>query len=206
MLVTVSEPDIHKDPECTLIADLSHFSRLSPRVHREERGEKIALAPTFATFVTKYSRPSQRIAPPEASEVTSCFTARCDLLQTFERNGEWVATTLRSRHHGWHHSRCQVGHSKASVIRRLRKGRLRRRLRCFPWSRRGVLPPVASICATGKAARAACAKGGNLCLRIDPEEAKPPTYVTQPRKNPPIGVASAQDSRVPGDGEDLCME
>ena len=52
----------------------------------------------------------------------------------------------------------------------------------------------------------ACAKGGNQCLRIDPEEANPPTYVTQQRKNPPIGVASAQDSRVPGDGEDLCME
>ena len=150
-------PEPYKDPECTLIADLSHFSRLSPRSTWKTGGEKSHWPPLLRR-ATQNIPPPDNVLPPEAiAKSPLAFTARCGLLQTFERNGEWVAMVAafpRYHHHGWHHSRFQVGPSKASVIRRLRKGRLRRRLHCFLWSRRGVLPPVASICATGKAARA----------------------------------------------------
>ena len=199
-----------KDPECTLIADLSHFSRLSPRVHREDRGEKIALPPTFATCDTKYSAPRQRNRPPEASEVTSCVHRTL-----------WFAANLRTKWRMGGNGRCVPALPPPRLATQPLPGWTFKGIGHTPPSKGtpstppSLLPLVAARCAASRRIHLcdgqsrqgnACAKGGNQCLRIDPEEANPPTYVTQQRKNPPIGVASAQDSRVPGDGEDLCME
>lgn len=197
-----------------MIADLSHFSRLwlalSPRVHREDRGEKIALAPTFATCDTKYSAPRQRNRPPEASEVTSCVHRTL-----------WFAANLRTKWRMGGNGRCVPALPPPRLASQPLPGWTFKGIGHTPPSKGtpstppSLLPLVAARCAASRRIHLcdgqsrqgnACAKGGNQCLRIDPEEANPPTYVTQQRKNPPIGVASAQDSRVPGDGEDLCME
>lgn len=144
-------PRVHFDSR-----PFSFLAALSSRPPGRQGG-KNRTGPHFRDVRHKRFRPQTTYCPPRLAKSPLAFTARCGLLQTFERSGEWVAMVAafpRYHHHGWHHSRFQVGPSKASVIRRLRKGRLRRRLHCFLWSRRGVLPPVASICATGKAARA----------------------------------------------------
>jgi hypothetical protein len=200
-----------KDPECTLIADLSHFSRLSLSSHPPGRqGGKIALAPTFATCDTKYSAPRQRNRPPEASEVTSCVHRTL-----------WFAANLRTKWRMGGNGRCVPALPPPRLASQPLPGWTFKGIGHTPPSKGtpstppSLLPLVAARCAASRRIHLcdgqsrqgnACAKGGNQCLRIDPEEANPPTYVTQQRKNPPIGVASAQDSRVPGDGEDLCME
>ena len=57
--------------------------------------------------------------------------------------------------------------SQASAIH------LRRRLRCFLWLRRGVLPPVASVVRRAAARAEPEQKGGDHRLRIDPAEVIP---------------------------------
>ena len=145
-------PRVHFDSR-----PFSFLAALSSRPPGRQGGGKSHWPPLSRRSTQNIPPPENVLPPPRLAKSPLAFTARCGLLQTFERSGEWVAMVAafpRYHHHGWHHSRFQVGPSKASVIRRLRKGRLRRRLHCFLWSRRGVLPPVASICATGKAARA----------------------------------------------------
>lgn len=72
-------------------------------------------------------------------------------------------------HHHRHHSRLQVDRHR----HRDGEVHLRRRLRCFLWLRRGVLPPVASVVRRAAARAEPEQKGGDHRLRIDPAEVIP---------------------------------
>jgi hypothetical protein len=202
----------YKDPDCTLIADLSHFSRLSLSLLAStgKTGGKKSHWPPLSRRATQKIPSPDNVLPPEASEVTSCVHRTL-----------WFAANLRTKWRMGGNGRCVPALPPPRLASQPLPGWTFKGIGHTPPSKGtpstppSLLPLVAARCAASRRIHLcdgqsrqgnACAKGGNQCLRIDPEEANPPTYVTQQRKNPPIGVASAQDSRVPGDGEDLCME
>ena len=74
-----------------MIADLSHFSRLALSRPPGRQGGKNRTGPHFRDVRHKIFRPQTTYCPPRLAKSPLAFTARCGLLQTFERNGEWVA-------------------------------------------------------------------------------------------------------------------